>query len=254
MRIISHYKDYYDVVAGQGVDLTRIFTREVQEKKGNFPLDGWNVRHYWRTQEDANFPREEIKVYHGKQHRSPESHEVRYIYVLFAGKLYGGIAVAEIIPNSTERPMSYYWDLASWTAKAEEIKLSEKSSYTSRSYHEKGWKTEKERCEKILSIKGDEYLRDWAIDNKISIAVACGFFEEKREQFYQINPALKTYNFQKVLDPFTAYQELDQWTGGVLGQNPEPDEVSDLVKIQQHGFTEWSFRKHKLDNTKDRKK
>jgi hypothetical protein len=65
---------------------------------------------------------------------------------------------------------------------------------------------------------------------------------------------LKDIEFQRVLDPFTAYQELDQWISGVLGQNPEPDEVSDKVKIQQHGFDSWSFRKHKLDNTKDRKK
>jgi hypothetical protein len=56
--------------------------------------------------------------------------------------------------------------------------------------------------------------------------------------------------FQKVLDPFTAYQELEMWISGVLGQNPQPLEVSDEVKIQQHGFNEWSFRKHKLDNVK----
>jgi hypothetical protein len=50
MRIISKFKDYYDIVAGQGVDLTRVFTRSTTEFKGNFPLPEWDQKRAWRRE------------------------------------------------------------------------------------------------------------------------------------------------------------------------------------------------------------
>jgi hypothetical protein len=257
MRIVSNkFKDYYDVVANQGVDLTRIFNRNTKNVKGNFPLPGWTEKSYWDgIQKDADYPKAEYTVYYStKQNFGSENYRLGYIYVLFAGKLYGGIAIKDLTFGHTGE-MSYYWDIETFNKKALEMKVEERKSYTESSlYCGKGYKTNKERVEKVLSIEGDEILKEWAITNNISIAVACYFFTDKNEQFYKVNPCLKDIEFQRVLDPFTAYQELDQWISGVLGQNPEPDEVSDKVKIQQHGFDSWSFRKHKLDNTKDRKK
>lgn len=249
MRIISKFKDYYDVVAGQGVDLTRVFTRNTEEHNGNFPLEGWAEKIRWSSQPDGDFPQVRERIHREANGRyGTETHLAEYIYVLFAGKLYGGMALKDLQFGNIGK-ITYYWDQESWDEKAEEIGLASQKSYFSRSYHSKGWKTDKERIEKILSIKGDEALSTWAIDNNISIAVACGFFETReRGHWFVVDANLKEINFQKVLDPFTAYQELEMWVNGVLGQNPEPLEVSDSVKIQQHGFDKWSFRKHKDDN------
>lgn len=250
MRIISKYHDYYDVVAGQGVDLTRIFTRNTTEFKGNFPLDGWDVKHYWRSQEDNNYPRADAHVYTAnKRHSGPELYHAEYVYVLFAGKVYGGIALKNTKVGDPEfGNISYFWDVDAWTDKTEEIGLAERKSFSDKPYG-KGAKSDKERFEKVLSIKGDEYLRDWAIENKLSIAIACGFFNTReRGDWFVVDPNLKELNFQRVLDPFTAYQELDQWIGGVLGNNEIIPEMADKDKIAAHGFNSWSFRKHKLDN------
>jgi hypothetical protein len=191
------------------------------------------------------YPKISERVYRTKNWRGgAQSHDIEYIYVLFAGKLYGGIALKnQQIPNVGQ--VSYYWDANSWLAKAAEIDY----KGDSKAYYGKNKSTEMDEILRLLDIKGDEVLSDWAIDNKLSIAVSCGFYETReRGEWFVVDANLKELSFQKVLDPFTAYQELEMWIGGVIGQNPEPAEVSDKVKIQQHGFDEWSFRKHKLDN------
>lgn len=58
------------------------------------------------------------------------------------------------------------------------------------------------------------------------------------------NPCLKNFQFQKVLDPVTAFQTLEQYLYGVLGgTEKEVINISDKDRIQQHGFDKHSFRK-----------
>lgn len=59
-----------------------------------------------------------------------------------------------------------------------------------------------------------------------------------------IEPKLVDYKFQRRLDPFTVFQELSMFLGGVLQVgDPAMEEISDEVRIQQHGFDKRSFRK-----------
>lgn len=80
------------------------------------------------------------------------------------------------------------------------------------------------------------------------------FFELKTPSFYWkakdanklvINPVLKDLKFQRMVDPYTAYQEISMFIGGVLGMGePETIDISDLDLIEQKGFDKkWSFRK-----------
>jgi hypothetical protein len=59
-----------------------------------------------------------------------------------------------------------------------------------------------------------------------------------------INPVLNDFEFIKVIDPVTAYQEISMWIGGVL---PKSDNaminITDEDRIKQHGFDKRSFRK-----------
>ena len=66
-----------------------------------------------------------------------------------------------------------------------------------------------------------------------------------------INPILKDYEFYKVMDTFTAFQEISMFLGGVLGiGEKEIVEIEDKYKIPQHGFDKWSFRR---ESTKKKK-
>jgi hypothetical protein len=77
-----------------------------------------------------------------------------------------------------------------------------------------------------LVIKNDDYGR------KLNLGV------------FIINPILKDYEFYKIIDTFTAFQEISMFLGGVLGRGEkEIIEVDDKYKIKQHGFDKWSFRK-----------
>ena len=221
---------------------------------GTFPVPEWQERRTWKRENDANYPQANHAVY-SKLGNGKETYSLGYVYVLFAGKLYGGIKFKNSVENTTEM----IWDVDTFNATVEKYSLFEKRKYQYSTYHSKGERTEQERGQALLTIRGDELLRDWAIEHNISTAV-CGYdlwkpnevfnLRPRKRSIFVIDPVLKDYNFQKVLDPFTAYQELDQWIGGVLGQNPQPEEVADKYKIQQHGYDKWSFRKHKLDNVK----
>lgn len=60
-------------------------------------------------------------------------------------------------------------------------------------------------------------------------------------------PVLKNYQFYKLKDPYTCFQELSQFLSNVFvsTSSAETVEVSDKTKIQKHGFDKKSFRKEK---------
>jgi hypothetical protein len=71
------------------------------------------------------------------------------------------------------------------------------------------------------------------------------YFERKMKIEYEIvlNPQLKKIDFQKVIDPYTAFQELSMFICNILGVGENPTvEVSDQSKIEGHGFDKKSFR------------
>ena len=59
-----------------------------------------------------------------------------------------------------------------------------------------------------------------------------------------LNPSLKEFKFGKIKDSVTAFQEIHQYLAGVLG-NKEKDtiDIPDKIRVQQHGFNDWSFKK-----------
>lgn len=59
-----------------------------------------------------------------------------------------------------------------------------------------------------------------------------------------LNPILKEFDFQKYMDPYTIYQEIEMFLGNVLTNNTTPKMPvgSDKVIAESKGFTKWSFR------------
>jgi len=65
------------------------------------------------------------------------------------------------------------------------------------------------------------------------------------EQYCHLNPCLKTFQFYKMFNPFSAFQEIQMFISGVLG-NKEKDTVgvSDKDLLLSKGFdSKYSFRK-----------
>lgn len=58
------------------------------------------------------------------------------------------------------------------------------------------------------------------------------------------NIRLRDFQFYKIVDAFTAFQEISMYIGNHLARQPEPGDVPDKYRIAQHGFDpDWSFRK-----------
>lgn len=59
-----------------------------------------------------------------------------------------------------------------------------------------------------------------------------------------INPRLSTLQFQKVVDPYQAFQKLEMFIGSDLAKQKDPEvHISDELRAESHGFDRWSFRK-----------
>ncbi len=88
---------------------------------------------------------------------------------------------------------------------------------------------------------------NWLITNKIVIIT---FYPQPQfsKNICRINgDNLKDYQFYKVIDPFTLFQEISMWIGGILPHQGRPmvDITDDKIKIVKHGFDKFSFRKEK---------
>jgi hypothetical protein len=88
-------------------------------------------------------------------------------------------------------------------------------------------------------------LREYMIANKVSILIE-EIPDGHNERTFRVNPSdLKRLGFAKALDPYTAFQELSMWIGGVLGgTSPEIVVIkNDKVLLESHGFdNRFSFR------------
>ena len=58
-----------------------------------------------------------------------------------------------------------------------------------------------------------------------------------------LDPCLRALGFQSVVDPYTAWQELDMFLGGEMAtqQDPVPERTQDLIR-DAHGFDDASFK------------
>jgi hypothetical protein len=69
-----------------------------------------------------------------------------------------------------------------------------------------------------------------------------------------LNPVLADYKFYRIVDSYTAYQEIEMFMNNQIVRPDDPyiEPVSDKIKAESHGFDKFSFRKDK--KVKKRKK
>lgn len=61
-----------------------------------------------------------------------------------------------------------------------------------------------------------------------------------------LNPCLKEFQFYKVVDPATAFQEISMHLGTYVGRNEVNSQpLSEKEALQKHGMDKWSFKTKK---------
>jgi hypothetical protein len=210
MRIISKFHDYYDSAMGYGVDMTQVLVRknEIISNTSGIVL-----------RSDIDFFRNSLKM----------------IIVGFCGKYY-------IIFSMKEA--SVFHDTLYFSSKEEVLNFVDNFDGKDYRFHnEIKEKTKK----KILSVYQRYQIPD-SDDNffKLQCPVFLAYYDNyERKIKIEKWPVLKDINFQKIKDPFTCFQEINQYAFGVLGCN-EKDvaQVGEKDRYEQRGFDQkYGFRK-----------
>jgi len=239
MYIISKKKDYYDGVAGStGIDKTIVYQRDIIE------LDDKERPNVFRKKTNYTISRKEspfFKLGNSHLHKSlyKKYPHNAYFIIGFCGKLYIGWKLysfkkrenfgdsnvnTEIIFDVDY--MKEIFEPESWTGN-----FSDNVNYVLTYDPMDLFRTLNSPC----FVYDSDYHRKYLSDRK---------WDNPNDPKFIVNPLLKEYEFYKVFDAFQAFQEIQMFLGGVLGNKEKPIiEVADKYKIGQHGFDKWSFRK-----------
>lgn len=153
---------------------------------------------------------------------------IRNFAVVLCGKVYRGVEIG----------LQYYWSAEKFRAA---INSRRGATVALRPGYWPG-KREPDLDKWFEPFDTPEELRTFLIMNKYSILVesfpreGAGLYEER---YFTVNRCgLKQIGFAKAVDPYTAFQELSMWIGGVLGgTSPETVTIKDdKVLIENHGF------------------
>lgn len=135
----------------------------------------------------------------------------------FCGKVYVGMRTCEPIERSYESTVRFLYgkdEILTWLA-ANDFKIRNADHYLDQ-----------------------KPFKDW----KHPIFVYGGHTVNKPTW----NACLKDYEFQRVMDPYTAFQELQMWVGSQARPERPIIETSDETRLEAHGFDKkYSFRKGK---------
>ena len=234
MYIITKRKDFYDGVVGtMGIDKTIVYDREtiVIDDDKEFPKPFQGNKYY-----DPRYKNHFHNLSNNHCYPNMKYSETSPFIVGFCGKLYIGWKLYREVPNNiggkdliTDITYDYevvkqYIKLISWGTK-----LEDSMNYV-KTYNP---------IEVFRTINSPIFIYDSDYDRKY-----IGKWMHRGNSRFIINPILKDYEFYTVIDSFTAFQEIQMFMGGVLGnKEKEITEVDDKYKITQHGFNKWSFRK-----------
>jgi hypothetical protein len=239
MRIIGG-KDYYDSAMAFGQDTDVVFVRNQTPslEASKVPLS--------RPMYDIEF-RGEGEKYHQNKYRIIEGPNM--VTVFFAGKRYQGIRYTN--SGYVENIDNTFWHLENFD------NFMKKKKLEYRFYHHSWWQKEnlieKAKNEYFVPVDATDEEMRWMVENRIAIAYYYDHSSHNHDKLWNFNvDGLKKIHFYTAIDPYTAFQELSMYVGGVLPRNPNPMvEITDeKVKVAKHGFDKWSFRKKSLDKVR----
>lgn len=245
MRIIGGH-DYYDSVLSQGRDDAIVFVRHKDKSIGSFEIPGiigilnencpidflgkrnFDVRSYihngcWTFRSDKG-----------------KLVSVSSIAVIYAGKVCTGARV-----NVIEDGLTFNcWDSDSLGDISKDLGFSGFKPATRYDL------SAKKRLPLVPFHRGDLPAEtvDFLINNHMTVVTydSNNRCEDRKNgiRCRVDGDDMGKFDFARVVDPYTMFQEISMWVGGILAGSGRPMvEISDEDKIGKHGFDSWSFRK-----------
>ncbi len=227
MRIISSFHDYYDCIQGTGQDQTLLYLREKEEVRGWYgPI-----------------------VRRGLSGRSTGYTFAEYI-IGFCGRIYPLVTALDTKEQQKALREDPKADCRVFCYNLEDIEKfvenhcdkKEKEKFYAKSYSGYGIGIRhRDLKECLLAAEQSKDSYRPYFEKKRSPIFACRASGYQR--YTEWNASLKEYHFQKVFDPFTAFQEISMFLGGLAMPEKTIPDVSDKVMAEIKGFNKWSFRK-----------
>lgn len=234
MRIISKFKDYYDIGLNKGVDKTIIYNRVSNcldvvpsirfDKKNETQIDEVKISKYLTSIKDSS------------------RFELRPFYVGFCGKLYLGLRNHKGLNIYSSED---YQKLLTEKYLSNPFINTYKRSFGKYLGYEKNLLSHKnvDQIFDEFGVReiGDELFSEY---NTPIFIIYSNFL--KINWSFEINPMLKSYDFVKVFNPYSAFQEISMYISGVLGIGEKPIiNISDRDMLYKHGFDKYSFKTSK---------
>lgn len=224
MRIISDFRDFYDITQATGQDQSLVYLRTPKILEiSNYPFP------YFSPGWSCNFGFGVINHIIG-----------------FCGKIYPFLELSYGIYSK-----KYCYKLKDVDDFVDtNCKEKEKNFYFKKNKH-----------------KGKHFLYDWPSNQKRTnfeqffekfknITVENLFVENYSPLFHiqktpnlreknkiEFNACLKPYEFMRIFDPYSAFQEISMYLGGIAVPQKEIPFIDDKTLAESKGFDKWSFRK-----------
>jgi hypothetical protein len=237
MRILSEFHDYYDSVQGIGQDQTLIYLRKPAEVevRYSFPILPANNRFGYRN----------LTV-----HQS---------IIGFCGKIYPVLKLIRrsraSLPDDVYKICYNLDDVDLFVRDHYPKKVIEEYQITKskkkRRYRFRFWQDvhryEFEKffldCANIKDAHTNMFLERRCPIFVATLQEASWYRPSKAKIVY--NASLREFEFFRIFDTYSAFQEIAMYLGGLAAPNKPIPEVSDRDMITAKGFDEFSFRKEK---------
>lgn len=254
MKIIAKKSnvDYYDGIAKYGIDKQCVYVRKESEisigEPGYENFFSPSIRMV-----QGMLPHCEINSY-GRIFSEFNVGVAETMLILFCGRIYPAIRLYRAIPSEKktywaqsgyrELGVSYdYPDIEKSVREYADERTIKRFFSKERHRHQRSFC--KSSVWRALTMSG-RHFEDF---HDVHHSFECPVIMWKRsprdkEETVILNPNLGRLHFFKVVDPFTTFQEISSYIGGVLGgHSPKTVEISDQDRLEMHGFNERSFRK-----------
>ena len=222
MRIIADRKDYYDCVQAHGQDQTLLYVRtpeEVELKQREWPFPSL-YNNWW-------FSRVEVS-----QH-----------IIGFCGKMCPALEMHGYVRNASISKVCFtIEEVDAFVEKHAD--QGQKDSYYGKNGH-RWWRGYGKRRSEFIQFfehceKKRESFTEMFVEKRCPVFVAT---TSSRKSKIVYNSMLRPYDFVRIFDPYTAYQEISMFMSNMAMPEKEMPVVPDELKIQKRGFDKWSFRR-----------
>lgn len=240
MRIIGG-RDYYDSAVPYDTDNTRIFKRDV----------GFSST---RTVEHVYIP-DKFNFSHFNGHGEGSNNSGRYwiktCAVIFCGKRYNGIRVwihyGHGLDDDSSADIRFFWSADKFLRWMEDFDIHFSTDRWSRKFGS-GYIDREDKLRTYfnpfdLSKETENKLVKQGVVYMTSPEPQYGKYYAKDDNWLVNSDNLKSMEFNKAMDPWSAYQEIDMYLGSTLVSDVDAMvRITDKDRIAQHGFDKWSFK------------